>query len=452
MNQKNDMLLEDGVFEKVKKLALASNKIPIEIIREKKIVPGLRYEDGLGVVVGITSKGQVLGHEKDKNGKTVAAPGKLIYCGYDIEDIVKNIEKEDRFGFEETIYLLLTGELPTKADLKRFNKTLELRRKLPSIVRKKLPYKSKNEDVMGALHTVVSAMYICDEHPNSTDISDITRQCIDLIAKFPTIIAYSYNVLKAKGTKIKFYNPKRKLSTAENFLYLLTGKVPDKESAKIFDIALILHAEHGGGNNSTFSTRCVSSSGANTYMSICAGIGSLSGHLHGGANEAVVSMMNDIKTNLTNWEDEEEIKKYLHLLLDKKAGDKSGLIYGVGHAVYTISDPRVAILEEKAKILATKLGREKEFELYKTVAALAPKIVNEKKGKIVCINVDFYSGFVYEMLGIPKELYTPIFAMSRVSGWSAHRIEEIIQGRLIRPAYESTYEEIREYTPLKKRK
>jgi len=446
------MIVEDGVFEKVKKLALGSDKIPIELIREKKIVPGLRYEDGTGVVVGITNKGQVLGHELTPEGKLVAAPGKLLYCGYDIEDIIKTIEKEDRFGFEETIYLLLTGELPTKSDLKRFTKTLEQRRKLSPLMKKRLPYKSKNEDIMGALHTVVSAMYIRDEKPNSIDIKDITRQCIDLIAKFPTIVAYSHNVLKAKGTKVKFITPKRKLSTAENFLYLLTGKVPDREVAKIFDIALILHAEHGGGNNSTFSTRCVSSSGANTYMSICAGIGSLSGRLHGGANEAVVAMMEDIKLNVKDWENEEEISKYLHLLLDKKVGDKTGLIYGIGHAVYTISDPRVKILKEKAEILSKKLGREKEFELYNKVATLAPKIVHERKGKVVCINVDFYSGFVYEMLEIPKELYTPIFAMSRVSGWSAHRIEEIIQGRLIRPAYEATYEGIKEYTPLKKRK
>jgi citrate synthase len=446
------MLIEDGVFEKVKKLALTSTKIPIELIREKKIVPGLRYEDGTGVVVGITSKGQVLGHEIDKEGKLVAAPGKLIYCGYDVKDIVKNIEEEDRFGFEETVYLLLTGELPTKKDLKRFTKTIEQRRKLPNSLKKRIPYKSKNDDMMGALHMVVSAMHIYDENPNSTDIRDITRQCIDLIAKFPTIIAYRENVILANGNKVKFANPKRGLSTAENFLYMLTGKVPDRETAKIFDVALILHAEHGGGNNSTFSTRCVSSSGANTYMSICAGIGSLSGHLHGGANEAVVNMLNDIKENVKNWEDVEEIAKYLHLLLDKKAGDKSGLIYGIGHAVYTISDPRVEILEKKAQILAKKLGREKEYELYKRVAILAPQIVHERKGKTVCINVDFYSGFVYEMLGIPKKLYTPIFAMSRVSGWSAHRIEEVIQGRLIRPAYEATYEGTKEYTPLNKRK
>lgn len=446
------MAHEENILLKVKKLALETNKIPIELIREKNIVPGLRYENGAGVIVGITSKGQVFGYKKEGEGKVKAIPGQLLYCGYNVENIVKTIESENRFGFEETIYLLLTGELPNKKDLKEFNKALEERRKLPTFIKKRLPYNSKNENLMGALHTMVSAMEICDEKPNSTNIEDITSQCIDLIAKFPTIIAYSYAVMKAKGGKVKFFPPKKGLSTSQNFLYMLTGKVPAIEDAKILDIALILHAEHGGGNNSTFSTRCVSSSGANTYMSICAGIGSLSGHLHGGASEATIKMMEDIKANVKNWESEEEIKKYLLLLLDKKEGDKSGLIYGTGHAVYTISDPRVAILENKAKILANKVGREKEFELYKKVALLAPKLVNERKGKIVCINVDFYSGFVYDMLGISKELYTPIFALARVAGWSAHRIEEITQGKLIRPAYESTLTETKEYTPLKKRK
>ena len=443
---------EENILQKVKKLSLENTKIPIELIREKNIVPGLRYESGAGVIVGITSKGQVLGYERIADGKIKAIAGKLIYCGYNVEDIVKSIETEDRFGFEETIYLLLTGELPNKKDLKEFNKALRERRKLPTFLKKRLPYNSKNENLMGALHTMVSAMEITDENPNSTQITDITRQCIDLIAKFPTIVAYSYAVMKAKGKKVKFYYPKKNLSIAENFLYMITGKVPDKETAKILDIALILHAEHGGGNNSTFSTRCVSSSGANTYVSICAGIGSLSGHLHGGANEAVIKMMEDIKSNVKNWNNEEEIKNYLSLILDKKAFDKSGLIYGTGHAVYTISDPRVKILESKAKILANKTGREEEFELYKKVALLAPKMVNERKGKIVCINVDFYSGFVYDMIKIPIELFTPLFAIARIAGWSAHRIEEVTQGKLIRPAYETTIDETKEYVSLKKRK
>jgi len=444
------MGLEEKIVDKVKTLALKSDKLSPQLIKEKNIVPGLRYENGLGVVVGITSKGQVLGHE-EKEGKIIAVDGKLLYCGYDVNEIVNCVEKEERFGFEEIIYLLLTNQLPSKKDLKVFTKMLERRRKISRILKKRLPYNSKNEDVMGALHTIVSAMYLSNEKPNSTDLGEIILQCIDLIAKFPTIIAYSYLTIKAKG-KAKLLPPKKGLSIAENFLYMLNGKVPDKETAKIFDLALILHAEHGGGNNSTFSTRCVSSSGANTYMSICAGIGSLSGHLHGGANEAVIEMMKNIKENVIDWTNKEEIETYLNLILEKKAGDKTGKIYGIGHAVYTISDPRVKVFEEKARVLAGKMGREKEFELYQIVAALAPRIVNEKKGKIVCINVDFYSGFVYEIIGLPKELYTPIFAMARVAGWSAHRIEEIIQGKLIRPAYETTINETKKYVPLSERK
>jgi len=446
------MGLEDGVIEKVRKLSLASAQIPIEVIREKKVVPGLRYEDGSGVIVGITSKGQVLGYEKDWTGKVSAVPGKLIYCGYNVEDLVKNVENENRFGFEEIVYLLLTGDLPTKKDLSDFVKVLDKRRKLPSALKKRLPYKSKNEKMMGALHTVVSAMQVFDENPDSTDISNITRQCIELIAKFPTIVAYCHEVVVAKGGKAKLLAPKAGLSTAENFLYMATGKVPSPEKAKVLDLALILHAEHGGGNNSTFSTRCVSSSGANTYVAICAGIGSLSGHLHGGANEAVMDMMEEIKKKVKNWEDICEVENYLNLIMDKKAGDGKGIIYGVGHAVYTISDPRVAILEEKAKVLAKEMGREKEFDLYKKVASLAPGIVNKRKGKTACINVDFYSGFVYDMLELPKELFTPIFAMARVAGWSAHRIEERLQGKIMRPAYLPTYTKTKEYVPLDERK
>jgi citrate synthase len=245
--------------------------------------------------------------------------------------------------------------------------------------------------------------------------------------------------------------PDPNLSTAENFLYLLFGKRHDKYTAELFDTMLIFHAEHGGGNNSTFSTRCVSSSGANTYMALCAGIGSLSGHLHGGANEAVIRMIDDIKRKVDDWESDDAVAAYLELILDKKTGDKSGKIYGLGHAVYTISDPRAIYLEKCGEKLAEMTKRECEFELYKRIARLAPRLVREKKGKIVCTNVDFYSGFVYQCMGIPKELFTPIFAMSRVAGWCAHRIEEIIQGRIIRPSYVSSLKGKSRYIPLAKR-
>lgn len=447
----------DNVLKKVEMLALQHDKLDPKVVKEKNIKLGLRNEDGTGVFVGITSKGQVIGYEKifsaDGTEKVKPIPGKLYYCGYDVEDLVAGKEEEGRFGFEETIYLLLTGELPAEKDLESFSHELAKRRALPKEVKEMILSRPQHEDQMGSLHTIVSAMHLFDKNPNSTDIRDVTRQCIDLIAKFPTIIAYNYqrNLMQKKDAK-KLLDPDPELSIAENFLYLLFCEVPDRFTSELFDTMLIFHAEHGGGNNSTFSTRCVSSSGANTYMALCAGIGSLSGHLHGGANEAVVKMISDIKRKVKDWESDEEVASYLEMLLDKKAGDKTGKIYGMGHAVYTVSDPRAVFLETKAEELARMAGKEKEFSLYKRIARIAPKLVKEKKGKIVCTNVDFYSGFVYQCMGIPKELFTPIFAMARVAGWSAHRIEEIIQGRIIRPSYVSSLKGRPKYIPLSKRK
>jgi citrate synthase len=306
---------------------------------------------------------------------------------------------------------------------------------------------------MGSLHTIVSAMNLFDSKPNSTDIKDLARQCIDLIAKFPTIVAYNYHASGGQRKKLsELPEPRDDYSHAENFLYMLHGKKPDKMTAHLFDMMLVLHAEHGGGNNSTFTVRAVSSSGANSYMAICSGVASLSGHLHGGANEAVESMMENIKSHVKNWNDDDEVSNYLEKILDKKVNDKSGKIYGIGHAVYTKSDPRALILEYKAEEIARKSGMEKEFNLYRKVALLSPGIVEAKKGKVASANVDFYSGFVYRSMGIPKELFTPIFAMSRVAGWSAHRIEEIIQGKLIRPSYVLSLPGLKsEYVPLKLR-
>jgi citrate synthase len=446
----------DNILKKVEALALLHDKIDPKIVKEKNIKLGLRNEDGTGVFVGITSKGQVIGYEKvtvgDGSEKVNPIPGKLYYCGYAVEDLVGGKELEKRFGFEETIYLLLTGELPLEKDLKTFSHELGKRRALPEEAKKIILNRPKHDDQMGSLHTIVSAMHLFDKDPNSTNIKDVTRQCIDLVAKFPTIIAYNYQTtIMGKKDRKKLLDPNPNLGTAENFLYMLSGNVPDCFTSELFDTMLIFHAEHGGGNNSTFSTRCVSSSGANTYMAICAGIGSLSGHLHGGANEAVVRMIDDIKRKVRDWEDDDEIKSYLKMLLDKKAGDKSGKIYGLGHAVYTLSDPRAIFLEEKGEELAKIHCREKEFSLYKKIAKIAPRLVKEKKGKVVCTNVDFYSGFVYQCMGIPQELFTPIFAMARIAGWSAHRIEEIVQGRIIRPSYVSSLKGKKHYIPLSKR-
>lgn len=446
----------DNVLKKVETLALQHDRLDPRIVKNKNIKLGLRNEDGTGVFVGITSKGQVLGYEKiisaDGTEKVNPIPGNLYYCGYDVADLVAGKEAEGRFGFEETIYLLLTGELPAGADLKSFSFELGKRRALPKGAKEIILNTPQHDDQMGSMHTIVSAMHLFDKKPNSTDIRDVTRQCIDLIAKFPTIIAYNYRKTLMKKRDIrKLIEPDPDLGTAENFLHMFSGKVPGRLTAELFDTMLIFHAEHGGGNNSTFSTRCVSSSGANTYMALCAGIGSLSGHLHGGANEAVVRMISDIKKKVGDWESDEEVMSYLRLILDKKAGDMTGKIFGLGHAVYTVSDPRAVFLEKRAGELAAQAGREKEFALYKKISALAPRIVKEKKGKVVCTNVDFYSGFVYECMGIPRELFTPIFAMARVAGWSAHRIEEIIQGRIMRPSYVTSLKGRNKYTPIAKR-
>lgn len=446
----------EAILKKIQDLALLHDKIDPKVVKEKNIKLGLRNDDGTGVFVGITSKGQVMGYEKhisaDGTQRVVPIPGRLIYCGYDVEALVRGKEEECRFGFEETVYLLLTGELPTAADLKGFSQGLAKRRPLPAEVKEMILSRPKHDDQMGSLHTMVSAMHLFDRNPNSTDFKDVTRQCIDLIAKFPTIIAYNYltSQMQKKDAK-KLIEPDPQLCTAENFLYLLQGEKPDKFTAELFDTMLIFHAEHGGGNNSTFSTRCVSSSGANTYMALCAGIGSLSGHLHGGANEAVVKMTSEIKRKVKDWKDEDEIKAYLSLLLDKQAGDRTGKIYGMGHAVYTVSDPRAVFLENRAGELAAKYGKDEEFALYRQIAKIAPQLIRDKKGKVVCTNVDFYSGFVYKCMGIPKELFTPIFAMSRVAGWASHRIEEIVQGRIIRPSYVSSLKKEMHYLPLSKR-
>jgi len=446
----------ENVIRKVEGLALLHDKIDPKIVKEKNIKLGLRNEDGSGVFVGITSKGQVRGHEliitDDGIQKLNPVPGKLYYCGYDVEDLVRGKEEEKRFGFEETIYLLLTGELPSRKDLKSFSREIGKRYALPYKAKSIILNRPRHDDQMCSLHTIVSAMHLFDKDPNSTALRDVTRQCIDLIAKFPTIIAYNYHkkLMKREDSK-KLIEPDPELSIAENFLYLMSGNVPDRFTAELFDTMLIFHAEHGGGNNSTFTTRCVSSSGANTYMAICSGIASLSGHLHGGANEAVVKMISDIKRKVKDWDDDDEVEAYLRMLLDKKAGDKSGKIYGMGHAVYKLSDPRAVFLEKRGEELAKRYGREKEFSLYKRIARLAPPLVRSKKGNIVCTNVDFYSGFVYRCMGIPKELFTPIFAMARVSGWSAHRIEEIIQGRIIRPSYVTSLKGTKNYVPMFKR-
>jgi citrate synthase len=435
----------ESLLDKITRLEIEHDGLDSNLVKKKNVKLGLRNLSGTGVVAGITSKGQVKGYERNTWGHNVPVHGKLYYCGYDVEEIVSSIEEEERFGFEETVYLLLTGELPSHDDLRIFSSELAKRRPLSERAKKIIQFNSENSDQMGALHKF-------DSNPKSTDIQDVTRQCIELIAKFPTIIAYNCSVMNTGGRGFgTIVEPEEGLSTAENFLYMLNGKVPEKSLAHVFDIALILHAEHGGGNNSTFTVRTVSSSLTDTYMAISAGIASLAGRLHGGANEAVMNMMEDLKKNVKDWQDEDEIYSYLDGILGKKFHDRSGKIYGMGHPVYTVSDPREIVFKHKASKLADSFGRIDEFRLYDKVARLSVKLIKKKKGKNACPNVDFYSGFLYDMLDIPVELFTPIFAMSRVAGWSAHRIEEIIQGKLIRPSYVSSLEAMNNYIPLEQR-
>jgi citrate synthase len=447
----------EEILIKINELANYHDQVSPELIKEKDIKLGLRNADGTGVMVGITSKGLVLGYEKvpDEDGRgMIVKPvhGRLLYCGYDVATLVQNIHTEGRFGFDEVAYLLLTGELPNKDDLKRFSQMLLKRRALTKLERSILMQEAENENQMFALHSVISHLSRCDRSPESTNLRDETNRCINLIAKFPTIVAYNYNVMRyAQGSSLKILRPDPELSTAENFLYMLKGKRPTQFEARLFDLSLMLHAEHGGGNNSTFTVRSVSSSGANTYMGICSGLASLSGHLHGGANEAVKSMMKTIKKNVRDWTDREEIKHFLEMILEGQANDGKGKIYGIGHAVYTLSDPRALLLNTKAGEYARLKGALPEYRLYNLVADVSQEIFYERKGMRVAPNVDFYSGFIYKLMGIPKELYTPIFAMARVVGWSAHRIEQIIQNKLMRPGYVTSLSGENSYVALDER-
>ncbi len=445
------------ILNRIEQLAKTHDKVSPDVIREKNIKIGLRNTDGTGVIVGITSKGTVIGYDRIKNPdgttKIKPTPGKLLYCGYDALNLVRQYQAEGRYGFDEVTYLLLTGELPAAADLEKFSSYIKQVRELNKKEREVLIQEAENDNQMYALHSVVSHLSRTDANADTGDISEITRQCINLIAKAPVIVAYNYNVLKfmKRGDlNILMHDPE--LETAANFLYLLRGQRPTEFEARLMDMAMILHAEHGGGNNSTFTVRCVSSTGANTYMAICAGIASLSGYLHGGANDEVMTMMEDIKTNVRDWTDDDEVKSYLGKMLDGTAGNGSGKIFGIGHAVYTLSDPRAEIFREKVEEYAGITGNMEEYGLYNRVANIAPRLVMERKNTVAAPNVDFYSGFLYKMMGIPQELYTPIFAMSRFVGWAAHRIEQVVQNKIIRPAFETSLKNDIPYVPLNLRK
>jgi citrate synthase len=416
---------------------------------------GLRNADGTGVLVGLTRIGDVHGYIMDE-GEKVPVDGKLYYRGIDVEDIVRTAASEGRFGFEETVYLLMFGALPTKEQLKNFNALMGVNRALPPNFAEDSIMKAPSRDIMNKMGRSVLTLYSYDEDPENNSPENVLRQCIELIARMPTIAAYSYMAKKHyyDHESLIIHQPASSCQSAETILSLIR---PDQQftplEAELLDLALILHAEHGGGNNSTFAVHLVSSADTDTYAALTTGINSLKGFKHGGANIKVMGMMEDIKRNVKRWDNEGEVASYLEKILRGEAYDRSGLIYGQGHAVYTKSDPRAVLIRDRAALLAAEKNRSDEFALYLLIEKLVPPLFKKVKGsgKDICSNVDFFSGFVYSMMGIPHELFTPIFAVSRIAGWCAHRLEEIVSGgRIIRPAYKCVQPRL-SYLPMDRR-
>ena len=432
-------------------LCTKNNHITPELYEKHQVKRGLRDLDGKGVVTGLTEISKIVS-SKQENGKTVPCEGELYYRGINVKDLVGGFLAEDRFGFEETVYLLLFGELPDGETLNDFCKLLSDARTLPKNFVRDVIMKAPNQDIMNSLAKSVLQLYSYDKNANDISIPNVLRQCLHLIANFPLLSVYAYRAYRhyIKGKGLIIHNPDPKLSTAENILRLLRAdKSFTQLEARLLDLSLVLHAEHGGGNNSTFTTRVVTSSGTDTYSAMAAALCSLKGPRHGGANLMVMQMMQNIRENLHDTEDDEELEAYLKKLLHGEAFDRKGLIYGMGHAVYSLSDPREVVFKGYVEQLAHEKGRDKDLALYNKIEHMAPQLIAEERKifKGVSPNVDFYSGFVYDMLGIPMELYTPLFAVARVMGWSAHRIEELLSAnKIIRPAYKSlggTHEYIR---------
>lgn len=433
-----------------------TSSIDNELFKQWSVKRGLRNEDHSGVIVGLTKVGDVVGYDRDKDNNIFPIPGKLLYRGVSLEEIVRGAQKENRLGFEEVIFLLLSGDLPTDEELKGFSlllsQTMDINQKVTLHL-----LDLKGNDIMNILARCVLELYIFDENPNETSADNMMRQSLHLISRFPTIIAYAYNALRHnQGKSLHIHHPKEGLSLAENFLYMMKGNNYTELDVKILDLALMVHADHGGGNNSTFTVRVTSSTNTDIYSSIAAGIASLKGSLHGGANHQVVNMLNDIKEHVKDWKNMDELDEYLLKILNKQAYNKTGLLYGIGHAIYTISDPRTVLLKEMAKDLAIEKGRKDEYDFMCMIEERGihnfMQLKGKEIGKQVCANVDFYSGFVYNMIGLPTEIYTPLFAMARITGWCAHRIEEMNfkQKRIMRPAYKNAGE-VREYTAIDKR-
>ena len=445
--------VDDNIMKLAEKCR--SNHIDPQLYVKHQVNRGLRDLNGKGVLTGLTEISTMNGM-KEINGERIPCEGELFYRGYAIEDIVKGFSNEGRFGFEESTYLLLFGSLPNKQELDSFNTLLNRYRTLPTEFMRDVIMTSPSPDLMNSLARSVLMLYSYDSNANNTSIPNVLRQCVHLIATMPMMAVYGYQAYRhyILDKSLYIHNPSPDLSTAENILRMLrSNKSYTDLEAKVLDMALVLHAEHGGGNNSTFTNHVVTSSGTDTYSAIAASLCSLKGPKHGGANKKVMGMFDVIKSEVKDWNDDEELTACLTKIINKELYDKAGLIYGMGHAVYTKSDPRAVIFEEYVAKLSKEKNRTEEYQLYSNVARLAPQIIGGKKQlhKAVSPNVDFYSGFVYDMMNLPKELYTPIFAIARMSGWAAHRIEELNNSsRIIRPAYMGVQEE-REYTPLENR-
>lgn len=453
-----DSYLNENVkkyIQELSKLANDSCAIDPSLYQKYEVKRGLRDISGRGVLAGLTEIAEVRAYIIDDN-EMVPCEGRLFYRGYDVEDITTGFINDDRFGFEETVYLLLFGKLPKEDELKNFEDLLSSCRVMKNRTMRDYIINNPSKSVMNSLARSVLMMYSQDADPDSTSAYNVLRQAIELISRFPLMAVYGYQAYAHYHKKESLYihRPLEGMSTAQTILHLLRpDSVYTDFEAKILDLALVLHAEHGGGNNSTFTTHVVTSSGTDTYSAIAAALGSLKGPRHGGANIKVVEMMEDAKEVISDWKDDEEIEKYLERLLNKEAFDNSGLIYGIGHAVYSLSDPRAKIFKRYVYELAKEKGLEEEFGLYSKVEELAPKVIGRirKMYKGVSANVDFYSGFVYRMLNLPPELYTPMFAVARIAGWCAHRIEEIANnGKIIRPAYKSISKRT-DYIDLKNR-
>lgn len=436
-------------------LCLKNGKIDAELYNKYDVKRGLRNLNGKGVLTGLTEISDICS-TKMVDGEEVPCEGELYYRGYNIKELVGGFIKDERFGFEETAYLLLFGQLPTETELAGFNRILGDYRSLPINFVRDIILKAPSSDMMNTLARSVLTLYSYDDRANDTSIPNVLRQSLELIALFPVLSVYGYQAYNhyQNGNSLIIHNPIENKSTAENILHLLRsdGQYTELE-ARILDLALILQAEHGGGNNSTFTTHVVSSSGTDTYSVVAASLGSLKGPKHGGANIKVVGMMEDIKKNVKDWKDEEEVRRYLRRMLAGEVFDHAGLIYGMGHAVYSLSDPRADIFKSFVQKLSVEKGRVDEYELSLLIERIAPEVIGEKRKiyKGVSANVDFYSGFVYQMLGLPTELFTPIFAIARIAGWSAHRIEELINaGKIIRPSYKNVGAH-RAYVPMQER-